>query len=71
MRLVVAVTWALGAGRMPDACRASAAQRNLVNRMIGQLHQCLKQGTAYDESLAFGLPLSEVVADALETVSGE
>ncbi|CAM5694336.1 hypothetical protein AQJ54_40780 [Streptomyces griseorubiginosus] len=64
MRLVVAVTWALGTGRMPDACRASAAQRNLVNRVIGQPYHCLKQGTAYDESLAFGISASEAVVDA-------
>ncbi|MER6282385.1 MULTISPECIES: hypothetical protein [Streptomyces] len=49
---------------MPDACRASAAQRNLVNRVIGQPYHCLKQGTAYDESLAFGISASEAVVDA-------
>jgi hypothetical protein len=42
----------------------AAAQRHLFNRMIGQLYHCLKQGTAYDESLAFGSPLPEAVVDA-------
>jgi hypothetical protein len=27
--------------------------------MIGQLYHCLKQGTTYDESLAFGAPPTE------------
>jgi hypothetical protein len=32
----------------------TAAQRNLFNRMIGQLYHCLQQGRTYDEALAFG-----------------
>lgn len=42
----------------------AAAQRNLFNRMIGQLYHCLKQGTAYDELLAFGAPSAEALVDA-------
>ncbi|MFD9607643.1 IS110 family transposase [Streptomyces sp. NPDC059970] len=31
----------------------SAAQRNLFNRMIGQLYHCLQHGTRFDEAVAF------------------
>lgn len=31
----------------------AAAQRNLFNRMIGQLYYCLQRRLRYDESLAF------------------
>ncbi|MBX9427448.1 MULTISPECIES: hypothetical protein [Streptomyces] len=49
---------------------ADTAQRYPFNHMIGQLCHCLKQGTAYDESLAFGhFPRS--LSLRLETVSGE
>ncbi|MGA5424419.1 hypothetical protein [Streptomyces lavendulocolor] len=42
----------------------AAAQRNLFNRMIGQLYRCLKQATTYDESLAFGASPTEAVVTA-------
>ncbi|MFG2593486.1 IS110 family transposase [Streptomyces sp. NPDC048438] len=38
----------------------AAAQRNLFNRMIGQLYHCLQQGHRYDEALAFPAPPDEV-----------
>lgn len=31
----------------------AAAQRNLFNRMIGQLYHCLQNHTLFDESTAF------------------
>lgn len=31
----------------------AAAQRNLFNRMIGQLYHCLQHGQCFDESAAF------------------
>ncbi|MFH8789163.1 IS110 family transposase [Streptomyces roseoverticillatus] len=31
----------------------ASAQRNLFNRMIGQLHHCLQKGELFDEQLAF------------------
>ena len=31
----------------------AAAQRNLFNRMIGQLYHCLQNHTPFDESTAF------------------
>ena len=31
----------------------AAAQRNLFNRMIGQLYHCLQHGQCYDEAVAF------------------
>ncbi|MFJ6686821.1 IS110 family RNA-guided transposase [Streptomyces werraensis] len=42
----------------------TAAQRNLFNRMIGQLYHCLQQGQRYDEALAFPAPPDEVAAAA-------
>lgn len=33
--------------------RHAAAQRNLFNRMIGQLYHCLQRGRRYEEALAF------------------
>lgn len=38
----------------------AAAQRNLFNRMIGQLYHCLQQSHRYDEALAFPAPPDEV-----------
>ncbi|MFE2580678.1 IS110 family transposase [Streptomyces sp. NPDC059378] len=38
----------------------AAAQRNLFNRMIGQLYHCLQQCHPYDEALAFPAPTPEV-----------
>ncbi|MEW2438863.1 IS110 family transposase [Streptomyces caniferus] len=38
----------------------AAAQRNLFNRMIGQLYHCLQQGWRYDEALAFPASPDEV-----------
>ncbi|RKT08497.1 transposase IS116/IS110/IS902 family protein [Streptomyces sp. 3211.6] len=38
----------------------AAAQRNLFNRMIGQLYHCLQQRHRYDEALAFPAPPDEV-----------
>ncbi|MFF4259333.1 hypothetical protein ACFY1L_50035 [Streptomyces sp. NPDC001663] len=43
----------------------ATAQRNLVNRMIGQLRHRLQQGGTYDESLAFRTPLTVAVASAV------
>ncbi|GAA0324842.1 hypothetical protein GCM10010302_74980 [Streptomyces polychromogenes] len=42
----------------------AAAQRNLFNRMIGQLYHRLQQDQRYDESLAFPAPPDEVGAAA-------
>ncbi|MFE2280107.1 IS110 family transposase [Streptomyces sp. NPDC059454] len=42
----------------------AAAQRNLFNRMIGQLYHCLQHRKRYDESLAFGTPPPEAVVSA-------
>ncbi|WP_086670367.1 IS110 family transposase [Streptomyces albovinaceus] len=42
----------------------AAAQRNLFNRMIGQLYHCLQQRHPYDEALAFPAPATEVTAAA-------
>ncbi|KPI22270.1 transposase IS111A/IS1328/IS1533 [Actinobacteria bacterium OV320] len=42
----------------------AAAQRNLFNRMIGQLYHCLQQDQRYDEALAFPAPPDEVVTAA-------
>ncbi|MFF5393255.1 MULTISPECIES: hypothetical protein [unclassified Streptomyces] len=39
--------------RDSHADRHAAAQRNLFNRMIGQLYHCLQQDQQYDEELAF------------------
>ncbi|MER7960351.1 IS110 family transposase [Streptomyces sp. NPDC096030] len=36
----------------------AAAQRNLFNRMIGQLHHCLKNHTVFDEQTAFPVELA-------------
>lgn len=41
----------------------AAAQRNLFNRMIGQLYHCLQQSHRYDEALAFP-PLPDEVDTA-------
>ncbi|MFI1386734.1 IS110 family transposase [Embleya sp. NPDC020886] len=38
----------------------AAAQRNLFNRMIGQLYHCLKQHEPFDEHAAFPTPLAAV-----------
>ncbi|CAM5587914.1 IS110 family transposase (plasmid) [Streptomyces viridifaciens] len=38
----------------------AAAQRNLFNRMIGQLYHCIKQRRHYDEALAFPTPQDEL-----------
>lgn len=38
----------------------AAAQRNLFNRMIGQLYRCLQQDERFDEALAFPSPPAEV-----------
>ncbi|CAM5514905.1 IS110 family transposase OS=Streptomyces tendae OX=1932 GN=F3L20_33450 PE=4 SV=1 [Streptomyces tendae] len=37
----------------------ASAQRNLFNRMIGQLYHCLQQDERFDETLAFPAPLDE------------
>nr|BFD88438.1 IS110 family transposase [Streptomyces sp. Xyl84] len=42
----------------------AAAQRNLFNRMLGQLYHCLQQSQQYDEALAFPAPPDEVVTAA-------
>ncbi|MDX3548558.1 IS110 family transposase [Streptomyces europaeiscabiei] len=42
----------------------AAAQRNLFNRMIGQLYHCLQQRHPYDETLAFPAPATEVTTAA-------
>ncbi|MFJ1961862.1 transposase [Streptomyces massasporeus] len=42
----------------------AAAQRNLFNRMVGQLYHCLQQSQHYDEALAFPAPPDEVVSAA-------
>ncbi|CAL9328048.1 hypothetical protein SUDANB15_00011 [Streptomyces sp. enrichment culture] len=42
----------------------AAAQRNLFNRMIGQLYHCLQHRKRYDESLAFGTPPPKAVVSA-------
>ncbi|MER7338875.1 IS110 family transposase [Streptomyces sp. NPDC000075] len=42
----------------------AATQRNLFNRMIGQLYHCLQQRHPYDEALAFPAPPTEVTAAA-------
>ncbi|MFF4510442.1 hypothetical protein ACFY2I_05050 [Streptomyces mirabilis] len=31
----------------------AAAQRNLFNRMLGQLYHCLQHGQLFDEAIAF------------------
>lgn len=31
----------------------AAAQRNLFNRMLGQLYHCLEHGQRFDEAVAF------------------
>ncbi|MGK5545436.1 IS110 family transposase [Streptomyces sp. URMC 127] len=36
----------------------ASAQRNLFNRMIGQLYHCLQKGELFDEQLAFPMPLA-------------
>ncbi|MFF3624890.1 IS110 family transposase [Streptomyces sp. NPDC002467] len=37
----------------------ASAQRNLLNRMIGQLYHCLQQDERFDEALAFPAPPDE------------
>jgi hypothetical protein len=61
--------WALGSLRASpgarshyDARRAAGdwnqqAQRHLVNKFLGQLHQCLHAGLRYNEHVAFPPPL--------------
>ncbi|MER7578816.1 hypothetical protein [Kitasatospora sp. NPDC097691] len=34
----------------------AAAQRNLFNRMLGQLYHCLKTRRLFDEQIAFPVP---------------
>ncbi|MGW5173812.1 IS110 family transposase [Streptomyces sp. NPDC004082] len=41
------------------ADRHASAQRNLFNRMIGQLYHCLQQDERFDEALAFPAPPDE------------
>jgi transposase len=40
----------------------AAAQRNLFNRLLGQLHHCLTTGTRFDETTAFTPPASNLAA---------
>ncbi|MGW7449774.1 IS110 family transposase [Kitasatospora sp. NPDC054795] len=40
----------------------AAAQRNLFNRMLGQLYHCLKAGRHFDERAAFPVALAAVAA---------
>ncbi|MEU1629699.1 IS110 family transposase [Streptomyces sp. NPDC020096] len=42
----------------------AAAQRNLLNRFLGQLHHCLQNRIHYDEHHAFTSPLSPALAAA-------
>ncbi|MDH6711107.1 hypothetical protein P3T27_007859 [Kitasatospora sp. MAA19] len=42
----------------------AAAQRNLFNRMLGQLHHCLKNRQLFDEQIAFPAPQELAVAAA-------
>ena len=42
----------------------AAAQRNLFNRMIGQLYHCLQKRELFDEQTAFPVPPATSVADA-------
>ncbi|MET4641163.1 transposase [Streptomyces atratus] len=42
----------------------AAAQRNLFNRMIGQLYPCLQQGELFDEHVAFPAPTELAVTAA-------
>ncbi|WBP91222.1 IS110 family RNA-guided transposase [Kitasatospora cathayae] len=42
----------------------AAAQRNLLNRFLGQLHHCLQKRVHYDERHAFTSPLSPDLAAA-------
>lgn len=37
----------------------TAAQRNLSNRMIGQLYHCLQRGQRFDESAAFPVEIED------------
>ncbi|MFG2841526.1 hypothetical protein ACGFYE_41885 [Streptomyces zaomyceticus] len=39
--------------------RHASVQRNLFNRMIGQLYHCLQQEERFDEALAFPAPPDE------------
>ncbi|MEV0532598.1 IS110 family transposase [Kitasatospora sp. NPDC050463] len=50
--------------RRRDAGDWHAAQRNLFNRMIGQLYHCLRHNQAYDEAVAFpeGFAMQAAVA---------
>ncbi|GAA1323594.1 hypothetical protein GCM10009647_058580 [Streptomyces sanglieri] len=40
----------------------AAAQRNLFNRMIGQLYHCLQHGSRFDEAVAFPSPSAVAAA---------
>src|SRR5690242_10522080 len=42
----------------------AAAQRNLFNRMLGQLYHCLKNRQLFDEQIAFPTPQELAVAAA-------
>ncbi|WP_406447165.1 hypothetical protein [Streptomyces sp. NBC_00876] len=42
----------------------AAGQRNLFNRMLGQLHHCLKNGHLFDELTAFPTPQAPALAVA-------
>jgi hypothetical protein len=58
MWTVTAIRCSPGARAHYDRRRAagdshSAAQRNLLNRLLGKLHHCLQSGVPYDEAQAF------------------
>jgi transposase len=62
MWTVTAIRCSPGARAHYDRRRAagdshSAAQRNLLNRLLGKLHHCLQTGVAYDEGQAFASSL--------------
>ncbi len=42
----------------------AAGQRNLFNRMLGQLHHCLKNRRLFDEHTAFPAPQAPALAAA-------
>lgn len=47
----------------------AAAQRNLFNRMIGQLYHCLQHGETYDEARAFPVATSAPEVSAPNRIS--
>jgi transposase len=62
MWTVTAIRCSPGARAQYDRRRAagdshSAAQRNLLNRLLGKLHHCLQTGVPYDEAQAFASSL--------------